>query len=625
MTIVAPVEEQPDSTSEDIVDRPRRPRWSAWAVFWAAWTAGVLASFGTVVLPLRIVGAALGVVAVAKAKTRSAPIAGFLVVGLAATGSDPSPDGSAGRILLYLAAAVVGAGIAWTANRLEATMSRVALGGFALVVLLVGSLPGPSLQASGPSAAELEGRQLDPEVAAELDQWIRDELRGIRAPGFAVSIVSRDDVLFERAYGVAGSDRKALEPDTPVVLASVSKSFTGLAIAKLAHEGRLELDAPVRTYLPEFRIADEEASARITVRDTVNQTSGLDTVDGINSVGRDESLEEAVSRMAGAQTWTEPGTDFRYTNLNLQIAGRVVEVVSGRSFAEYLRDEVLAPIGMARTTAFADAADADLERASGYATMFGLLPRVHDRGVPTGSVPAGGVSASIHDLGSYLRFQLNQGSVDGNEVISPDAMRVVQEPPGGWGADEDVDVYNMGWKLDEDDVWGRQVAHGGAWTNTSTGVVFYPEADLGIALISPHMSLASAPTSGMREGVFSILRGEDPPAPGRGYAVTYVLVLLVLGTFAALAIRALGHVPGWSARSTRPRWLRITWVAISHIALPLLILIGFPASYGVPWSLQMRFLPDLVLAILLLSVLFIGAGVVKIARSTRNAPEAVQA
>jgi CubicO group peptidase (beta-lactamase class C family) len=130
-----------------------------------------------------------------------------------------------------------------------------------LVVCVIAS---PAAAATPPDRATL----------ARMDGVIREGMERSGMPGFAVAVVSGNDVVFARGYGDAGEGRR-VTPQTPFLLGSTSKSFTALAAMQLVDAGRLDLNAPARQYVPEFRLADQRAADRITVRQVFQQTTGL--------------------------------------------------------------------------------------------------------------------------------------------------------------------------------------------------------------------------------------------------------------------------------------------------------------------------------------------------------------
>ena len=131
-------------------------------------------------------------------------------------------------------------------------------------------------------------------------------------PGLALGIVHNDEVVHLRGFGEARPSGRTVTPQTPFILASASKSITALAIMQLVESGRVDLDAPVRRYLPGFRVADEAASARITVRHLLHHTSGLpeDSAFGpmLSNDVRDEALSDRVRALGDVQLSHGVGT-----------------------------------------------------------------------------------------------------------------------------------------------------------------------------------------------------------------------------------------------------------------------------------------------------------------------------
>jgi CubicO group peptidase (beta-lactamase class C family) len=142
-----------------------------------------------------------------------------------------------------------------------------------------------------------------------------------------------------------------MTPQTQMLIGSQSKSFTALAIAQLAEQGKLDLNAPVQTYIPWFRVADETASARITVNHLLHHTSGLSD-SGFGVVLPDDATpEQAVRSLAQAQLTAPVGSKHQYFNLGYTTLAYIIELVSGQSYADYVQAHILAPLGMDSSTA----------------------------------------------------------------------------------------------------------------------------------------------------------------------------------------------------------------------------------------------------------------------------------
>src|SRR4051812_23713549 len=183
----------------------------------------------------------------------------------------------------------------------------------------------------------------------DIDGYVRAYLDHTGLPGAAVAVTRGGDVVRVAGYGHDASGAP-FTASTRLPIASLSKSMTAFAVLQLVETGRIELDAPVPRYLPEFRLADPRG-ARITVRMLLDQTSGMaDSAFPDLKLPQPHTLAEAVGRLREAGLASEPGAEFHYHNPNYEVAARIVEVVAGQPFAEYLRTRLFAPLGMAAST-----------------------------------------------------------------------------------------------------------------------------------------------------------------------------------------------------------------------------------------------------------------------------------
>ena len=167
----------------------------------------------------------------------------------------------------------------------------------------------------------------DPDFAA-IDAYVEGQVKDLNLPGLALAIVHGDQIVHLKTMGVADPSGRPITPQTSFLLASVSKSFTALAIMQLVEAGQIDLDAPVQRYLPWFRVADADASARITVRDLLNQTSGLSALTGngyFTTRDSDDAAQERFVRgLSTASLSFAPGTAYEYSNANYATLGVIV-------------------------------------------------------------------------------------------------------------------------------------------------------------------------------------------------------------------------------------------------------------------------------------------------------------
>lgn len=227
---------------------------------------------------------------------------------------------------------------------------------FAALALAIGTAPLPPLQTPGTDTTEL-------------DTYIETRLEQVNVPGAAWAVVTADGIEHQAAWGEDG-DGASMTGSTPFLWGSVAKPVTATAVMTLVEDGRVDLDEPVRTYLPDFTLANPERAERITVRHLLEQTSGIPEGTGVTDRfdhGSDP-YGEAVADLAEAGPFAEPGREFEYASANYLVLGAVVESVAGMSYEEYLRETVLDPLGM--DTAVADAESAG-SVPDGHTFLFG--------------------------------------------------------------------------------------------------------------------------------------------------------------------------------------------------------------------------------------------------------------
>lgn len=158
----------------------------------------------------------------------------------------------------------------------------------------------------------------------EVDAYIGAKMEELDIPGAALVIVQGDQMVHLKAFGVADADGRPVTPQAPFFTGSTGKSITALAIMQLVEAGRIELDAPVQTYLPWFRIADGSASETITVRQLLNQTSGLPRSIGQEQLSNtdlsDSAIENSVRALAEVDLIAPPGERYEYSNAKYDLA-----------------------------------------------------------------------------------------------------------------------------------------------------------------------------------------------------------------------------------------------------------------------------------------------------------------
>jgi CubicO group peptidase (beta-lactamase class C family) len=337
------------------------------------------------------------------------------------------------------------------------------------------------------------GRDPQPTPAADpvlrpLAERVAEAMARLHVPGVAVGLVL-DGQEHAAGFGVTSVEHPLpVDADTLFQIGSTTKTVTATVAMRLVEHGRLDLDAPVRTYLPGLRLADEGVGARVTLRHLFTHTGGWagdhfpDTGDG------DDALARAVAGMAGVPQLTPLGEVWSYNNAGFYLAGRVIEVVTGRTYEAAVRELLLDPLGMDRSCFFA--ADAITRRVAVGHLVREARPEVaRPWALARAAHPAGGLTSSVRDLLRYARFHLGDGTAaDGTRLLAEEALTRMRTPlvPGGMGVDERV---GLTWMLTDlrgtDGTPGaRRVRHGGATYGQLSALVLVPERGFALALLT---------------------------------------------------------------------------------------------------------------------------------------------
>lgn len=345
-------------------------------------------------------------------------------------------------------------------------------------------------------AAPLRAADLDPAALAEVDRIFAQWRLDAHVPGLVYGVVADGRLVHVQGLGV--QDVKTGAPvggDSLFRIASMSKAFTALAVLKLRDEGKLSLDAPAETYVPEMRgwtypTAD---APRITVRDLLNHVAGF--VDDNPWGDRQQPLTEAqFSAMlkAGVPFSRPAGMAMEYSNFGYATLGRIITNVSGRRYQDYIRDTLLRPLGMS-STGYDVFAPPPARRALGYRWQDNGWVREPD--MADGAFGAmGGMETSANDYARWVGFLLSawppRDDKDDGPVKRATVRAIVEGSNfatgqmraaaiGGAPCRQAV-AYGMGWRVLDDCDLGRVVTHTGGYPGYGSVVVLMPDKGVGI-------------------------------------------------------------------------------------------------------------------------------------------------
>jgi CubicO group peptidase (beta-lactamase class C family) len=315
---------------------------------------------------------------------------------------------------------------------------------------------------------------------------IAELLAEYRIPSATIGVL-QDGQITAFAVGVRNvATREPATTGTVYQCGSVSKTWTALAFMRLVDEGRVALDEPVRTYLPGFRVADPEATARVTPRHLLNHTSGIE--ESYGDPGEDDDVyERMVANIADARQVHPLGHTHGYSPaLGYAILARIMEVSDGRRWDDIMRDRLFGPLGLTSTSTRPERVDQDLA-ATGY------LIRSLEEGpvrsplthLPRAFGPGGNISTTVGDLLTMAHVFLDEGRApNGTAIVSPDAIRemtrsrVPVPDPYTFGPEWALGLIVCDWN-------GQTVyAHDGSAVSQSARLRILPEPGLAVAMLA---------------------------------------------------------------------------------------------------------------------------------------------
>jgi putative ATP-binding cassette transporter len=435
-------------------------------------------------------------------------------------------------------------------------------------------------------AAALLAATSGPAATPELHAWL-DEVRSqARIPGLAVVIVT---AAGEASYISLGKDAEgeAVTPRTVFAVGSLSKSFTALGVLLLVERGLASLVQSASAFLPDL-------DGRITIRQLLHHTSGIPGSAGFWLDGG--SLENRVRALKGVRLLWAPGTSFQYSNANYDALGLLIERVSGKPYARFMREDVLNPLGLDQVWCRVELSTVP----RGYQDWFGVYQASREADDWTeASTPAGGMFATAEGLGKALRAHLTEGRGIEPGTLSEAGFRSLHQV----GTDEESS-YAMGWTVRQ--LEGQpMILHGGQTGEFTSAMAFFPQSGFAVAALANVNGLATPATRlavrDMVPGVAQLVLKKAPRTSSWfGYrnqpAAKWLFLLVGLASVVRFAVL-------WRRRRVRPRWH-----AVYDVAMAIGLLLGIPWLAHIPLRAMIRFNPDLATLLVLGAVLALVRG-----------------
>ncbi len=345
------------------------------------------------------------------------------------------------------------------------------------------------------SISSLYSSEYKQDIIEKVDDYLNEISETLPIPGFSVVVADKEGIVFSSGYGVEIAGTNIPMTDRSInAIGSLTKSFTAMAILQLVDKGLVDLDACVTEYIPWFRTMNKDLSDLITIRMLLSMSSGIPRIDDwVYRMSRNEdSLEKGVRSLASASINRQPGESFAYSNENYNILGLVIEMISGKSYAEFMQQEVLAPMDMNKsTTDFFNKSNIykNGELTGGHNLQF-------DKYIPSEikfsmeALPAGSFfRTNAKDLGNYLQTLLNEGVYKGEKIISRESFSQLWTPEVSYpslsikmGGTGEFESYCMGWV--KSSIEGREmIHHGGEVQQMSSFTMLDPDRGIGVSIL----------------------------------------------------------------------------------------------------------------------------------------------
>lgn len=327
-------------------------------------------------------------------------------------------------------------------------------------------------------------------VRQYLSAYIASEMRKQDVTGLSIALVDDQTVIWTQGFGYADkTGHVAATPETLYRVGSISKLFTATAVMQLAEQGKLDIDQPLQTYVPEFSVRARDGDARITPRNIMTHHSGLprDYLSGMWTA-QPAPFTELAAKLGHENTAYPPDMLFSYSNIGVTLLGHAVQNVSGVPYAEHMQNAVLRPMGMTYSSFSAAPADSPLMSHGYRKGAPAYEPALRD-------VPAGGMNTNVLDLARFLSMTFADGKAGNATLLRPETMQEMLRPQNERVALDMNFQVGLGWMLSGlgsigIENAGKVAHHAGSTILFHSQLIALPEHKLGVVVLANSASAA---------------------------------------------------------------------------------------------------------------------------------------
>ncbi|MFD1062738.1 serine hydrolase [Winogradskyella litorisediminis] len=332
----------------------------------------------------------------------------------------------------------------------------------------------------------------------QLDKLIQETITTFDVPGISVGILKDNQIIYSRGHGVRSlENKKDMNANTLVGVASNSKGFTCFALAMMVDAGKLNWDDKVRKHIPEFQMPEPWVTENMTVRDLVTHRSGLSLGAGdlmFFPEGSDFTVDDVIANMKYLKPESSFRSKFRYNNNMYIIAGEVLKRVSGKSWEEFIETEIMKPVGMVNSKASYNRVTDRNNIIDAHTRTEGKVVKIPHDWSPLAN-PAGGIMSNVRDMLTWAQFLMNDAvTVDGKRLLDTDLFHELwqMQTPLSVSANDSYDSnfrgYGLGWFVTDVKGGYKQVYHTGGLLGTVTQFTMIPDLNLAIVVLTNQMN-----------------------------------------------------------------------------------------------------------------------------------------
>ncbi|WP_228101478.1 serine hydrolase domain-containing protein [Paenibacillus donghaensis] len=442
----------------------------------------------------------------------------------------------------------------------------------------------------------------------QIDAEIQQNMQRFNIPGMAFVLANEEGIVYAKGYGLnefEGTQR--VNSQTNFKIGSISKVFTSLAIMQLRDQGLVELDVPIKQYLPWFATKDASLSDRITVRDLLHHTSGLPGRLNAHDVkGSDMNLvsSQLEHKLQNVRLVASPGETYEYTNMNYDLLQLIAEQVTNLPFPDYMSQKVFHPLGMSRT--FFATGNQSSNSATGHRYIWGNIHPFYEK-LSFATLGSAGLSTNAEDLGKYISFLLSSSSKGNNPVLHSASLTEMQHAAI---FDESIG-HGFGW-----DITGNTIEKNGGLPGFSANLIVFPGRNYGFALLANSKQNI---TDEINFNISRILEGRSPSYLSKQdypsvssenkiiLGVSALFTIIVLLMWLPTIVLGLSKKTRYSFKKPNLFIILICWVLNGLILTGVLYYIFYLVPYesGVPSLDRLTIAPDFVNGLIILSVSYL--------------------